>query len=351
MSRESNTPLLLALVVCIMVVAGVMIAAVFLAGQKQTVVVVPPPTTPVAPMMPDAAVMPAALATSGAPAGSSAAAPSASVAPAPAAAPEVLVMRVPAVPPLDNVFAAGWERIPSIEIPLIPQQTTTPMLETATISSISVQAARDDQRIAWRLSWAAPKPMTRSETNEFPDAVALQFPLVDGAPYTMGATGQPVSLLHWKAVWQKDFDDGFQDVTALYPNAWTDMYWFAPHQGPVPTVELVKEPRALQFMPLHAAGNAMAIVDRAQPVEELIAEGFGTATTVPNSPSGARGVWRDGRWTVVIDRPWDSANDPLIARLQSATSNMISLAVWDGSAGNRGGRKHHCAWVPMKVEP
>ena len=338
MSRTQNTPLLLALVVCIMVVAGVMIAAVFLAGQKPVVVVMP--AAQPAPGVPAAGVVDA---------GPGSTTPATAVQP-PARPVEITVARIAAVPALANVYDAAWDKIPQVDVPLLPQQTAAPMLDTATIASVQVQAIRDDKRVAWRLSWAATQPAALSETGHFADAVAIQIPLVDGAPFTMGAKGQPVRLLHWKALWQKDIDFGFQDIAKLYPNSWSDLNWFAPHAGPVPTTQLVKDPKAVQFMPLHAAGNPMAIIDRKQPVEEIAAEGFGTATTVPNSASSARGVWKDGRWTVIIDRPL-GPDDPISARLQSAGQNMISFAVWDGSAGNRGGRKHYCAWVPMKVEP
>jgi hypothetical protein len=225
------------------------------------------------------------------------------------------------------------------------------MLETSTVPSIRVEILRDDRRIAWRLSWVAPTPASLVETAHFSDAVALQFPMADGAPFTMGGKGLPVRLIQWRAIWQKDIDEGFQDIKKVYPNSWYDLYWFSTTgAGPVPMASLI-DPAAVQFDPARAAGNPMAKFDRTQPFDELVAEGFGTVTSIGDSPGQARGVWRDGRWTVVIDRPWDT-QDPLIARLLAMGSKgMISLAVWDGSAGNRGGRKHHCGWVPMRIEP
>jgi hypothetical protein len=215
---------------------------------------------------------------------------------------------------------------------------------------VTVQAARDDKRIAWRLSWPTSQPAVQVETGQFADAVAIQVPMVDNAPFTMGAQGMPVRLLQWKAVWQQDIDKGFQDIPDLYPNAVSDLYWFTSGEAPYRLATVLKDPRARQFIPALAAGNPMADFERKVPVEEIVAEGFGTATHVPDCPSRARGVWKDGRWTVVVDRPLDP-QDPLVARLQSAQANMISFAVWDGQAGNRGGRKHYCGWVPLRVEP
>jgi hypothetical protein len=235
-------------------------------------------------------------------------------------------------------------------IPLQPQQMASPMLAEATIPDITVQTLRDDRRVAWRLSWSDPVPQYRSDSAIFPDGVAIQFQMVDGAPFTMGGKDMPVRILHWKAVWQKDIDEGFQDLAKLYPNAWNDLYWFVEGAGNVPVAEIAKSPHARQYLVGLSANNPMARFDREVPLEELVAEGFGTATDVPNSPSNARGVWKDGRWTVIIDRPL-APDDPLAARLQeSGAETVISLAVWDGSAGNRGGLKHWCAWIPMRIE-
>jgi hypothetical protein len=333
MSRTSNAPLLLTLVVCILAVAGAMIAAVFLAGQKPVVVVVIPQTP---------------TAAEAAPAGVAAAA--AGPATPVARPPEVIAARLAAVPALDDVFDSAWAKVAAVDVPLQPQQTAPPMLAVASVQTMTVQAARDDKRIAWRLSWPATQPAATVETGQFSDAVAIQVPMVDGAPFTMGGKGMPVRVLHWKAVWQRDIDKGFQDVQDLYPNSWTDLYWFTPSPGNSRLDKAFQDPRARQYIPALAAGNPMAQFDRKIPLEEIVAEGFGTATHVPDSPSHARGVWKDGRWTVVMDRSLDP-KDPLAARLQSAGANVISFAVWDGSSGNRGGQKHYCNWIALKLEP
>lgn len=333
MSRAPHTPLLLALIVCIMVVAGGMFAVIFISSQKSVVVILPP------------AQAPAALGEA------TPAAPAAGTAAAPAAKPvEITILRMAAVPALENIADPAWDKIPATEIPLQPQQTTSPTLEKATVLALQVQAIHDDKRAAWRISWPAAGPATQVETGAFTDAVAIQFPMVDGAPFTMGAKGQPVRLLHWKAIWQKDIDSGFQDITDLYPNAWCDLYWFAPGLGRISAAQLGSDPKARAFMSHLAAGNPMANTHRKQPVEEIVAEGFGSATSVPDSPSTAHGVWKDGRWTVVLDRPLNPA-DPLAARLRSHPQNLVSFAVWDGTAGNRGGRKQYCTWIPLRFEP
>lgn len=338
MSRSPNSSLLLALVVCIMVVAGTLIGAVLLVGRRPVVVVVPSPV----PAAPAAAAAPA-VATS-LPIGTTTASP-------PMQPTEIVAVRVPAAPPVTDVFHSAWEQTPSSDIPLQAQQVAMPMLDHGTITSVRVQALHDGKRIAWRLSWRADRPATGTETSVFPDGAAIQFPMADGAPFTMGAKDMPVRVIQWKALWQKDIDQGFQDIQSIYPNAWSDLYWFSTEGAGNATIQSLANPEADQFMPAHAAGNPMADFDRAQPVDEIVAEGFGTTTSVSQSPSSARGVWRDGQWTVVVDRPWDP-QDPLIARLAATRqAGQMALAVWDGSAQNSGGRKHYCTWIPLTIEP
>jgi hypothetical protein len=44
----------------------------------------------------------------------------------------------------------------------------------------------------------------------------------------------------------------------------------------------------------------MADFNRTRPVDEMIAEGFGTLTHKPDGIADGRGEWRDGRWHVVF---------------------------------------------------
>lgn len=337
--RPQNSYLFGALLTAIFVTSAAMVAAVFLAGQRPVVVVVP--GAPAEPPPPVVTAAPPAAPPSPAPAG-----PPAAAAPAP---PTVTVTRIAAAPALDDPFDPAWDRVPAIDLPLQPQQTAPPMLDTATIAEVRVQAARDDRRIVWRLSWNEPAPARQVDVSTFSDAVAMQFAMVDGAPFTMGGPGMPVRVLYWRALWQQDLDAGFQDVYSRYPNAWNDVYWFAAGAPPSHLPAAFGDERARDWLAAYRAGNPMADFERDRPIEELVAEGFGSATHVPDTPSKARGAWRAGRWTVVIDRPFNPA-DPLIARLGESGA-AVALAVWDGSAGNVGGRKHWCNWVPLRVDP
>ncbi|MBK9119401.1 MAG: hypothetical protein IPM18_07335 [Phycisphaerales bacterium] len=341
--RPHSTQLFGTLLVVIFVTVAAMVAAVFIAGQRPVVVVLPGTPNESPPPVLAATPGPTAVAS---PVGATPPGPDSVAAPEP---PTIRVSRLPAAPGIGNPFDPAWDRVPTVELPLQPQQTAPPMLATATIATVRVQAARDDRRIVWRLSWGQEEPAREVDVSTFSDAIAVQFPMVDGAPFTMGGPGMPVRVLYWRALWQQDLDAGFQDVYSRHPNTWNDLYWFAEGPPPHHFPAAFGDERARDWLVAYRAGNPMADFERDHPVEELVAEGFGSLTHVHDTPSQARGAWQAGRWTVVIDRPFDPT-DPLIERL-GASSAAVSLAVWDGGHGNTGGRKHWCNWVPLRIEP
>lgn len=333
MSRDQqDNRLLLGAIGVAALILMTMVTAIFLVSRRPVVVVTGSPGA-------TSALPPA-----------SASAESAGEAPAVEQPPPTLaVVRVDQVPPVSEPLDPAWEKIEAIEVPLAAQQVAQPALEQATIPTLRVQAIRDRERYAWRISWDKPQAAESVDTATFSDAVAIQFPLADGAPYTMGGPNLPVRMLYWKAAWQKDFDDGFQDIKALYPNAHYDMYWFSEGQERHAADGSTDNPQAEQFMVAAMSKNPMADKKRKTPLEELTAHGFGSSTHVADTPSRARGVWQEGRWYVVLDRPIDE-KDPLITRFNAAPDQqLVAFAVWDGDHGNRGGKKQISNWIPMTL--
>jgi hypothetical protein len=333
MTQNNDTRLVPLFIGGLFAIALMMIAVIYVATRRPVVVVVPgldggangPP-------------IPSAVNEAGA----------ATVAAAPL--PTISLNRVESIPSLDNPLDPAWEQIAVLDIPLEMQQTAEPMLTQNTVPKVQLQTVYNSERFVWRLSWEQAEPSYKSNVAEFSDAVAIQFPLKEGAPYTMGGPDMPVAMMYWKALWQKDIDEGFQDVTDVYPNSWYDLYWFANDTGPVSVSTAFENKDACPYMAGSAVGNPMSTVHRKQPVQELRAHGFGSSTDVPDSPVTARGAWRDGRWYVVFERP-NSDVDPLIKRFfENPEQQMLALAVWDGQAQNRGGRKHITNWIPMRVE-
>jgi hypothetical protein len=333
--KEDQTRLLIGILGGALLIVLVMMASIFIATRRPVVVVVP-------------------SASSGSqPATVGALAPQAPADAEAAAIPtsEIKVNKVDAAPGVDDPLDPFWEKIAAAEVPLLPQQVAQPLLASGTVANLSVQAVRDDRRYVWRLSWQQPNRSDRSDVGEFSDAVAMQFPMTDGAPYTMGGPQLPVRMLHWKATWQKDVDEGFQDLDKVHPNSDSDFYWFATGESPQLLAKSFDDPTSQQWMIASSAGNPMADFDRKSPIEELTAHGFGSSTHIDQTPSLGRGVWHDGKWYVVIDRPIE-ASDPLIARFNvNPVQQLVAFAVWDGSAANRGGRKNITNWTPMRIQP
>lgn len=268
----------------------------------------------------------------------------------------ILAAKAAQMPGLDPA-APAWANVPATEVMLLPQVMAKPTLDKGTIPSASVQCISDGKQIAWRLTWKDPEADMNVDAGRFTDAVALQFPLTPHAAFTMGVKGMKVQILHWKALWQKDIDEHFQDVQDLHPNYWTDFYWFATPVTDNPSGAVrYRVPDSFGDGRSHAwftglqAGNPMSAFDRKYPVEELVAEGYGTLTHQPESVTTARGVWRDGRWTVVFARPL-ATDDKLDYQITPGKTHQIALAVWDGGTGNVGGRKHWSAWVNFEVKP
>ncbi len=263
---------------------------------------------------------------------------------------KLTVVRVAAALPIDDPYAAQWWQAPYVEVEVIPQQMAMPTLAQASIEEIRVQALTDGEWVAWRISWQDPTPDGNVDVRRFSDAVAIQFPLDPDPLPMMGNEGARVQILHWKALWQKDIDVGFQDVQDVHPNFWADLYWFAEGEFPFPVPESFNNPDARQWFVAQQAGNPMALFSRRQPVEELLAEGWSTLTHQAYAVTRGKGVWVRDSWAVVFARPLRT-DDPLDYQFELGGKGQVAFAVWQGSAGNVGGRKHWSDWVEFTVQP
>lgn len=247
-----------------------------------------------------------------------------------------------------NPQDAAWQQTSVHTVPMLAQQMTMPTLANASINQLTVQALHNEQNIAWRVSWTDSTSDGNVDIARFSDAVALEFPLTQNAAPMMGNKGGQVQILYWKSLWQKDIDEGFQDVQNLYPNFWSDLYWFAEGKYPYQIPTAFTNPTSHQWFIAKQAGNPMSSFERKQPVEELSAESWGTLTHQADSVTTGKGVWQDGAWSVVFMRPLhtDDANDH-----QFNETGQIAFAVWQGSEHNAGGRKHWANWVTYQLQP
>lgn len=258
--------------------------------------------------------------------------------------------------PLKDINNTVWEKTQGTKIDLFPQNMVPPVIHESSTKYINVKSLNDGKWIAFLLEWEDEKKDSVVDVDIFSDQVAIQLPHNPASlpSFMMGNKDGRVHIMHWKAIWQDDIEKGYTDVQTLHPNYWVDLY-FSDGKTVLPTGAGLEEPRiedfdspaALNYMPAMYVGNPVSILDRKQPVEEAIAEGFGTFTTQPEQNAVGWGRWEDGKWKVLIARPVASG-DPNDAPIGDKT--YAGFAVWDGSAKNVGSRKHYSQWVEILVE-
>ncbi|MBI4832423.1 MAG: hypothetical protein HY801_12920, partial [Candidatus Lindowbacteria bacterium] len=200
-----------------------------------------------------------------------------------------------------------WQKAPAAAIPLLSQDLTDPKLTELGVSSIRVRALCDDKDIAFEIEWDDPTQDNADVEGKFSDAVAIQLPPMPGGETpdpTMGQTGKPVHIHLWKASYQRSLELGDWSLQQNFPNASIDHY---PCDGPKEQAD--KEKLTEQFTIGLAAGNAIA-QKRTSSVDDLMAEGFGSLTSLPAQASKGWSRWENGRWSVVIISPLSMAEWP-----------------------------------------
>lgn len=243
--------------------------------------------------------------------------------------------------PVDDPTADAWDGDGQTVIALAAQNLAPPNLATATIPEVAVSAVHDGTTLGVRLSWVRAQPAELSGVARFTDAAAVLLPAgkPDTPAITMGAAGAGVHIVQWRASWQRDVELGTsQGVTAQFPNVIRDL----------DPSDLFPADVAVLWNPGRAVGNAMSALTRTTPVEELAAEGFGTTTPLAEQKATGRGAYVDNEWHVVVAVPMDRGRG--MTAIAPGDTWPLAVAVWDGTAGNRGGRKHYGGFVGMRLE-
>ncbi len=230
--------------------------------------------------------------------------------------------------PLDP-FNEAWQESAEIVIPLVPQNAVAPRTTSSKRSKLSVRALHNGKELGLLLVWNdSTNDTNEGEAKRFRDAIAVGVPMNYGEgvslPYIgMGNKEHPVNIWHWKASWQMDIDQGFQGVAE--DNA-----------GMVPNITPVG------YLPGRLAGSPLSQEKKESPVENLLAEGFGSLTSMPAKELAGKGVWKDGRWQVVIKRPRSADGDAV--NINRGGLFPITFAIWDGSVAERNGMKGITRW-------
>ncbi len=257
------------------------------------------------------------------------------------------VERLPDTPD-DAVWASAEELI----IPLAPQVVVKPRLYEASVTTLSVRALYDGDRLSFLLRWPDSGANTElGGVQEFRDAVAIEFPTdpANGIPYfAMGEPGKPVTIYQWKADWQsgRDFDAGHRNEAMI-----DDWYPFSGRRpGEIAEIADYGAGGDKTFLTSWSTRNPLGDYDlqARTPVEKLQAEGFGSLTSAPGEGQDATGAGapKDGMWQVVISLPRDQGG----FRMERGMTLPLAFAVWDGARAERGGEKAVSTWYFVNLE-
>lgn len=196
-----------------------------------------------------------------------------------------------------------WQKMDSMVIPLSSQIIADPKASLlpagkSLVRQIAVKSINNGKVIAFLLEWEDATDNSNPQgIDTFRDAAALQFPVRvssgEEMPYfTMGEKGRMVNIWQWKS----DAD-----------------------------------------------------VRGSPPVEDLIAEGFGTLTLQDSQDVMGKGVWSSSRWRVVLYRHM-TTKDKEDAMFKKGMTMPIAFAVWDGNNLEKDGQKSITTWHELKIE-
>jgi mono/diheme cytochrome c family protein len=220
---------------------------------------------------------------------------------------------------------------------------------------LTVRAVHDGQALGLLVTW---QDLTYDHTairaHDFRDAVAVEFALTADPPFFgMGAAHQFVNVWMWKSERQADLEPAFQDLDKVYPNIGIDSYpnslLRAEEQPTRGALTLESDPT---FVTAWGAANIVADPTRPGAAEDLEAQGFGTLRARRGGESGLRsqGLYSTGTYRVMFVRRLEDKG-PNAARLSPGTTVPVAFAVWNGSAGDRDGKKSVTIWQELQLAP
>ncbi|MBI5783093.1 MAG: hypothetical protein HZA69_05080, partial [Gammaproteobacteria bacterium] len=130
--------------------------------------------------------------------------------------------------PMNDPRAAYWNDVPAMPVPMGPQNIATPKHPQAAVRELNVKAAHNGHWLAFLIEWKDPTKSDRIVVDQFGDQVAVELPVKynkDALPSPMmGHPGSRVTILQWRAAFQKDLENGEPQIRDLYPQALVDIY-------------------------------------------------------------------------------------------------------------------------------
>jgi mono/diheme cytochrome c family protein len=258
----------------------------------------------------------------------------------------IVATRVAELPPSPD--SGVWRNAPAVNLHMMPLWWRTDRPE-----EITVRAVHDGRSVALLLKWEdGSRDETAIRPQDFRDAAAIEFASTPDPPFfAMGQPGQPVDIWMWKSERQADLEPVFQDLEKIYPNIGIDSYpnlLKSPIEQPMRNaLTLQSDPR---FVTAWGAGNIVADPTRHSAAEHLTSQGFGTLRAHPLQDQAveATGVYATGSYQVQFTRAFAGSNNAI--QLAPGDRVPVAFAVWNGSAGDRDGKKSVTIWQELLLE-
>lgn len=227
-----------------------------------------------------------------------------------------------------GISAQIWEKLPAEKVELMYQVMVLPWPQKGLISPITVKAFHNKKDIYFYISWTDATEDYILAGNRFSDACAIMFPLGEktgpkSSTLLMGFMGK-AAIWHWKASMDREF--WLKDVPE--DKAYADFYYPFEEEE---TLTVSKD------IPQSA-------------VRDLLSIRIGTITPKEQQRVGGKGVWNSGAWEVVMRRSLDRADAELDAAFPAGKKQYCAFAVWNGSKGDRGGKKSISDWVELRIQ-
>lgn len=249
----------------------------------------------------------------------------------------------------DHPDAGEWRLASPVNLHLMPLWWRDDRPE-----EVTVRALHDGQELAILMEWRDDThDHTAIRPQDFRDAAAIQFSLKPDPPFFgMGERGQSVNIWMWKSERQADLA-AFQDLEAIYPNIGIDSY---PNLLKSPLEQPMRNALTMESDPTYVtgwgAGNIVSDPTRRNAAEDLQAQGQGTLRAHPrfDQEVEAGGFYQTNSYHVVFRRTFKPKGKDGVV-LKPGLTVPVAFAVWDGSNGDRDGKKSVTIWQELKLAP
>ncbi|MAG14224.1 MAG: hypothetical protein CMN78_06480 [Spirochaetales bacterium] len=216
-----------------------------------------------------------------------------------------------------------WNTLEHLQVDLVYQLMVLPWPKKV-VPFLRVKSFHNGEDIYFFLEWQDQTEDTSMDIGAFSDAAAVMFPLDEKAPAStlmMGFMGQ-ANIWQWKASRDREFWTGQKEERTAY----VDFYY------PFEEQEL--------FVVSKDTVSSAA--------RDLISARVGTLTEKTIQPIKGRGSYENGVWRIVLRRSMTTAESRTDVQFGQAL-NICAFAVWNGSSGDRGGRKSISNWVELWI--